>query len=204
MLGDVVASGLVKALAHITGGGLLENVPRVLPDGIDARIELGTWPVPPLFELVRELTPRLDDQELHRTLNMGIGMVVVCAASDREAVQGAIDEPTWVIGKLVAARARRQPAVGPAQSSMKRMRRLRLPLFSTLVMRNGRDFAVFGEVGAAAGLTVDAVDVDHSQRPIRRRRRRHRQAPHETGDHCRIAGVDVDTAHLEPACGSRR
>ncbi len=105
VLGDVVASGRAKALAHITGGGLLENVPRVLPDGVDARIELDSWPVPPLFELVRELTPRLDDAELYRTLNMGIGMVVVCAAGDVEAVQGAIGEPTWVIGELVAARS---------------------------------------------------------------------------------------------------
>ena len=111
VLGDVVASGRAKALAHITGGGLLENVPRVLPDGVDARIELDSWPVPPLFELVRELTPRLDDAELYRTLNMGIGMVVVCAAGDVEAVQGAIGEPTWVIGELVAARSGSRPTV---------------------------------------------------------------------------------------------
>ena len=111
VLGDVVASGRAKALAHITGGGLLENVPRVLPDGVDARIELDSWPVPPLFELVRELTPRLDDQELYRTLNMGIGMVVVCAAGDVEAVQGAIGEPTWVIGELVAAGNGGRPTV---------------------------------------------------------------------------------------------
>ena len=61
--------------------------------------------MPPLFELVRELTPRLDDEELYRTLNMGIGMVVICATHDLEAVQGAIDEPTWVIGGLSRAEA---------------------------------------------------------------------------------------------------
>ena len=59
--------------------------------------------MPPLFELVRELTPRLDDEELYRTLNMGIGMVVVCAAGDVEAVQAAIAEPTWTVGELLAA-----------------------------------------------------------------------------------------------------
>ena len=52
VLTPALATGHVKALAHITGGGLPENVPRVLPDGVDARIELGSWPVPPLFQLV--------------------------------------------------------------------------------------------------------------------------------------------------------
>ena len=78
VLGPVIDSGMVKALAHITGGGLPENLPRVLPDGIDAQVRLGSWPVPPLFQLVRELATGVDTHELHRMLNMGIGMVVVC------------------------------------------------------------------------------------------------------------------------------
>ena len=102
VLTPALATGHVKALAHITGGGLPENVPRVLPHGVDARIELGSWPVPPLFRLVRELATGLDTHELHRTLNMGIGMVVVCAPGDVAAVQDAIPEETWVIGELVA------------------------------------------------------------------------------------------------------
>jgi phosphoribosylamine--glycine ligase/phosphoribosylaminoimidazole synthetase len=101
VLTPVLATGRIKALAHITGGGLPENVPRVLPHGVDARIEVGSWPVPPLFQLVRELATSLDAHELHRTLNMGIGMVAVCARSDVVAVQAAIAEPTWVIGELV-------------------------------------------------------------------------------------------------------
>ena len=101
VLSAAIDSGLVKALAHITGGGLPENLPRVLPDGIDARIRLGSWPVPPLFRLVREVAVGMDTHELHRTLNMGVGMVVVCAAGDVAAVQGMIPEPTWVIGELV-------------------------------------------------------------------------------------------------------
>ncbi|HEU4841262.1 MAG TPA: phosphoribosylformylglycinamidine cyclo-ligase, partial [Ilumatobacteraceae bacterium] len=101
VLTPALATGRVKALAHITGGGLPENVPRVLPHGIDARIELGSWPVPPLFRLVRELATGLDTHELHRTLNMGVGMVVVCAPGDVVAVQAAIPEETWVIGALV-------------------------------------------------------------------------------------------------------
>jgi phosphoribosylaminoimidazole synthetase len=94
-------SGKIKALAHITGGGLPENLPRVLPDDVDARIALGSWPVSPLFRLVRELTPQMSTEELYRTLNMGIGMVIVCSPDDAAAVQATIDEPTWTIGSLV-------------------------------------------------------------------------------------------------------
>jgi phosphoribosylamine--glycine ligase/phosphoribosylaminoimidazole synthetase len=101
VLQPALATGRVKALAHITGGGLVENVPRVLPSEVDAVIDIGSWPVPPLFRLVREVATALDDGELHRTLNMGIGMVVVCAPGDVEAVRSAIDEQTWTIGELV-------------------------------------------------------------------------------------------------------
>jgi phosphoribosylamine--glycine ligase/phosphoribosylaminoimidazole synthetase len=100
VLGPALAGGRVKALAHITGGGLPENVPRVLPADVDAVIELGSWPVPPLFALVRELVPQMPTDELYRTVNMGIGMVVMCAPEDVDAVQASIAEPTWVIGRL--------------------------------------------------------------------------------------------------------
>ena len=106
LLRPTLSSGDVKALAHITGGGLPENLPRVLPDDVDARIELGSWPVPPLFRLVRELTPSMSTEELYRTLNMGIGMVIVCAPEHAEAVRATIDETTWIIGGLVAGAGR--------------------------------------------------------------------------------------------------
>ena len=101
VLGGALATGSVKAMAHITGGGLPENVPRVLPTDVDAEISLGAWPVPPLFQLVRELATGLDDHELHRTLNMGVGMVIVCSRDAAARVQSAIDETTWIIGELV-------------------------------------------------------------------------------------------------------
>jgi phosphoribosylamine--glycine ligase/phosphoribosylaminoimidazole synthetase len=101
VLDPALRSGRVKALAHITGGGLPENLPRVLPDGVRAEVRTGSWPIPPLFRLVRELATGLDTHELYRTLNMGIGMVVVCAAADVAAVQASIPEPTWVIGRLI-------------------------------------------------------------------------------------------------------
>jgi phosphoribosylaminoimidazole synthetase len=91
---------VVKGLIHITGGGLQENIPRVLPDGLGADITLGSWPVPPLFQLIRDVSG-LSPEELHRTLNMGIGMIIVCAPSDAIRVQAAIDEPTWIIGQVV-------------------------------------------------------------------------------------------------------
>jgi phosphoribosylaminoimidazole synthetase len=90
---------LVKALVHITGGGLPENMPRVLPQGIGANINLGSWPMPPLFQLVSELST-LDTDELYRTLNMGVGMVVIVAPEHVSAVQDSINEKTWIIGEL--------------------------------------------------------------------------------------------------------
>lgn len=86
-----------RALAHITGGGVVENLPRVLPAGLSARIDLGGWPVPPAFRtLVR--WAELTDDEAFRVWNMGVGMVVVV---DRKQ-QGRIDELGLVtVGRLV-------------------------------------------------------------------------------------------------------
>ena len=107
LLGPVLdgpLGGHVKALAHITGGGLPENLPRVLPTGVAARVMLGSWPTPPLFQLVRSLTPEVSDHELHRMLNMGIGMVLVCAPEHATDISEALNEPTWIIGQLVEHR----------------------------------------------------------------------------------------------------
>jgi phosphoribosylamine--glycine ligase/phosphoribosylaminoimidazole synthetase len=90
----------LKALVHITGGGLLDNVPRVLPSHLGADVNLGSWPVPPLFALTRDVSG-LDANELHRTLNMGVGMVAICAPNDAETLRAQIDEPTWLIGNIV-------------------------------------------------------------------------------------------------------
>jgi phosphoribosylamine--glycine ligase/phosphoribosylaminoimidazole synthetase len=99
VLRAVLATDLVKALVHVTGGGFAENIPRVLPAGCGARVERGAWPRPPLFGLLAEASG-LDDHELHRTFNMGIGMVVVVAPGDVAAVRELIPEPTWVIGSV--------------------------------------------------------------------------------------------------------
>ena len=101
VLKDALNTEHVKALVHITGGGLPENMPRVLPEGIGVTINLGSWPMPPLFQLVSELST-LDTDELYRTLNMGVGMVVIVAPEHVTAVQHSINEETWIIGELTS------------------------------------------------------------------------------------------------------
>ncbi len=70
----------VKAAAHVTGGGLVENVPRALPDGLAARIDRSTWTAPPIFGVLRRLC-EIDEAEMFRVFNMGIGMALVCEQS---------------------------------------------------------------------------------------------------------------------------
>ena len=101
VLRPVLDRGLVKALAHLTGGGIFENLPRVLPSGCAAEIDRAAWPVSPLFTLLAEASG-LPDAELFRTFNMGIGMVLVCAADDVAAVREAVAEPVHLLGRLVS------------------------------------------------------------------------------------------------------
>jgi len=90
----------IKALAHLTGGGFIENIPRILPPGLGARVRLGSWPVPPLFGLIQRRGD-VGDAEMFRTFNMGIGMVVVVAADQAEAVQQQLGGDCWRIGEVV-------------------------------------------------------------------------------------------------------
>lgn len=91
----------IKGLAHLTGGGFIENIPRVLPKGIGVHIHLGSWPIPPLFQLVQQLG-KITDLEMYRVFNLGIGMVVIVAAEDVQALQAGLPEQTWLIGEVVA------------------------------------------------------------------------------------------------------
>ncbi|KEO81544.1 phosphoribosylformylglycinamidine cyclo-ligase [Tumebacillus flagellatus] len=93
----------IRAMAHITGGGFLENIPRVLPDGVAAEIELGSWPVLPVFDVMKRLG-NIGDTDLYRTFNMGIGMVLVVPAEQADAVVAAakeLGEGAYVIGSIV-------------------------------------------------------------------------------------------------------
>jgi phosphoribosylformylglycinamidine cyclo-ligase len=80
-LAELLDSGTIKGLAHITGGGLLENIPRILPEGTSVKIKRGSWPVLPIFEMMQRIG-NIEDAEMFRIFNMGIGMVVVCARKD--------------------------------------------------------------------------------------------------------------------------
>lgn len=84
-LGPLLDGGRIKGLAHITGGGFLENIPRILPEGVGVEINRGTWPELPIFGLMQRLG-NVTDHEMFRTFNMGIGMVVVCSESDSNSI----------------------------------------------------------------------------------------------------------------------
>ncbi|MEO3946190.1 phosphoribosylformylglycinamidine cyclo-ligase [Gorillibacterium sp. CAU 1737] len=94
----------VKGMAHITGGGFTENIPRMLPEGVGVEIELGSWPVHPLFTLMKS-KGNLSEDDLFRTFNMGIGMVLAVAPEDAERVEQlarAHGEKPYRIGRAVA------------------------------------------------------------------------------------------------------
>ena len=94
----------IKALAHITGGGLLENIPRVLPPGLAAHLNKGSWPQTELFAWLQK-TAAIDDLEMNRTFNNGIGMVVVVAAADAAACTETLrqsGETVYRIGQIAA------------------------------------------------------------------------------------------------------
>jgi phosphoribosylformylglycinamidine cyclo-ligase len=96
----------VHALAHITGGGFAGNIPRVLPDGLGARVRKTAWTVPPLFRLIAKGGGVAED-EMYRTFNMGIGMVVIVAPDDLHDVEHSLErrgESSYVIGSVVKGR----------------------------------------------------------------------------------------------------
>jgi phosphoribosylformylglycinamidine cyclo-ligase len=96
--------GVVHALAHITGGGLTDNLPRVLPEGLGATVERGSWPVTPVFEYIRKVG-RVAEEEMFRTFNMGIGMVALIGADEAESFEAGLDtlnEPHYRIGEIRA------------------------------------------------------------------------------------------------------
>jgi len=99
----LVDAEAVSAMAHITGGGITENLPRVLPKGTGAVVQMGSWPAPPLFEHLQRLG-NVPQAEMMRTFNMGIGMVLVVPAKKFKRVQSILDraaEKGYTIGRIV-------------------------------------------------------------------------------------------------------
>jgi phosphoribosylformylglycinamidine cyclo-ligase len=112
----LVEERALHALAHITGGGLTDNVPRVLPDTLDAHVKLGAWPVLPLFRFIYE-QGKVERDEMLRVFNMGIGMVLIVAPAnvDRVAKHFAqIAQPYYFIGNVVKGSGKVQYDVPPS------------------------------------------------------------------------------------------
>jgi phosphoribosylformylglycinamidine cyclo-ligase len=92
----------IKAMAHITGGGFYDNIPRVIPAGLEVRIKHGSWPVPRLFKEIQR-RGGIADKEMLRTLNMGIGLVAVVGGKEAESAVKTFErlgEKAWIIGEL--------------------------------------------------------------------------------------------------------
>jgi phosphoribosylformylglycinamidine cyclo-ligase len=96
----LLAGGLIKGMAHITGGGITENLPRVLPEGCGAVVDPRTWVVPSIFRVLQERGGIASD-EMFRTFNMGIGMILVCARKNRDDVMRALPD-AHVIGTVTS------------------------------------------------------------------------------------------------------
>jgi len=100
----LLGSGVIKGLAHITGGGLVENLSRILPKSVAAEIKRGSWPVLPVFDLLAKIG-NVSDAEMYRTFNMGIGMVIVVSPGALDRLQAYLDErgeKHYDIGRIIA------------------------------------------------------------------------------------------------------
>jgi phosphoribosylformylglycinamidine cyclo-ligase len=103
VLKKLVDAEAVAAMAHITGGGISENLPRVLPKGTAAIVEVGSWPVQPIFQHLQKLGD-ISDEEMSRTFNMGIGMVLVVSPKKFKKVQSVLEragEKSYTVGRVV-------------------------------------------------------------------------------------------------------
>ncbi len=92
-------AGLIKSLAHLTGGGFPDNIPRCLPPGLGAHVDTSTWETPPLFQWL-QAEAGVGMVEAHRIWNMGIGMVAIVAPEDVEAFRTAVPEATYIVGSV--------------------------------------------------------------------------------------------------------
>jgi len=90
--------GVIKGMAHITGGGITENLPRVLPDGLRFSLDRQSWTVPPLFTWLQR-AGRIEDAEMFRAFNMGVGLILVCAPSDASSLVSSLPG-SWLLGRV--------------------------------------------------------------------------------------------------------
>ena len=107
LLGNDVA---IKSMAHITGGGFIENIPRVLPDCCAVNIDLASWPELAIFQLIQSVA-NLEQHEMYRTFNMGIGMVLIVSAHEVDKVKQLSQLPIYEIGEVVESNSQTQRVV---------------------------------------------------------------------------------------------
>jgi len=105
VLRKALAEGLVEGLAHITGGGLTENLDRILPQGCEAQIQLGSWPVLPLCRAMARIG-KIEQAEMLRSTNMGIGMVAVVRPANVNAFLATLETPHYSIGQIIPGEPR--------------------------------------------------------------------------------------------------
>jgi len=93
----------IKGIAHITGGGLVENIPRILPDGCGVEIQNGSWPIVPVFDIMQSIG-NVNEDEMYRAFNMGVGMVFIVDSNDVNSVKDVLSEltPVYEIGTVVS------------------------------------------------------------------------------------------------------
>ncbi len=99
----LLEESLIRGMAHVTGGGITDNLPRILPDGCSAKIDRNAWTVPPVFETLVEMG-RMETDEAFHAFNMGVGMALVVSKSDVDSVLKhlfAEGEQVWNIGEIV-------------------------------------------------------------------------------------------------------
>jgi phosphoribosylformylglycinamidine cyclo-ligase len=91
----------VKGIAHVTGGGFYENLPRMLPEGTGIAIKTGSWQIPPVFEFIKSLGG-IEEKEMYSTFNMGIGMALVVSPEDADGIIKAFPGKSYIIGEIKA------------------------------------------------------------------------------------------------------
>jgi phosphoribosylformylglycinamidine cyclo-ligase len=105
LIRPLLRSSSIKGMAHITGGGITDNLPRILPDGVHAEIDRGAWPRPPIFGWL-QVRGEVPETDMFRTFNMGVGLVIACAAGDEAVVLRALSDGgeggAKRIGRIVA------------------------------------------------------------------------------------------------------
>jgi phosphoribosylformylglycinamidine cyclo-ligase len=95
----LLGAGLIKGMAHITGGGITENLPRTLPDGLGFTLDRQSWSIPPLFAWLQR-AGGVSDAEMFRAFNMGVGLVLVCAPASVPGVLAGLGPGAWELGRV--------------------------------------------------------------------------------------------------------